>query len=175
MGNVAELTTEMKVSLTALAREQLDPDNAQSLMGKIHAAMDRLNSALADVQTATAAGKRTLVTNQPALDRTIENAKAMSEQLRLASEEIRSAPWRLLYRPTPAEQDKLGVFEAARTFAEAATYLDDATARLEAVLAGGAVGQAQVDEQELAAVLASVRSAFQRFEKAETYLWEKMR
>ena len=54
--------------------------------------------------------------------------------------------------------------------------LDDAAARLEAVLAA-APGEGQVlgSEDEVRAVQESLRSAFERFQIAEEYLWEQMK
>jgi hypothetical protein len=100
----------------------------------------------------------------------------MSEQLRLASEEIRLAPWRLMYRPSPAESREMTVFEAARSFAQAATYLDDVSARMEAILAKGVPATpGSVEEAELREIRDTLRSAFERYQRAEQFLFEKLR
>ena len=88
--------------------------------------------------------------------------------------EIRLAPWRLIYKPTTAETKEMTIFEAARSFAEAATYLDDAAARLEAAMSV-AVHHPSSGDDEIEAIRNSVRQAFERFQKAEEFLWKKMK
>jgi len=160
--------------LLASLRAELDRDDTGSLLGQVHAAMTRVNASLADIQLMSDTGRRVLVANRPAVQRTVDNIKEMSGTLRLASEEIRLAPWRLLYRPTPQEKEEMSVFEAARTFAEAATYLDDAAARLEAVAASMPAGATAESDEELQAIQESLRAAFDRFQRAEDYLWKRM-
>ncbi len=170
MTNVEELARVLNSQLGALLRAELNRDDPTSMLGKLHLSMDRVNESLGDVTAATDAARRTVEFSRPALERTLVNVKEMSNQLRLASEEIRLSPWRLMYRPTPSETGRITVFEAARTFAEAATFLDDAAARLEAAASAGAGSDA-----ELAEVRKSVREAFDRFKLAEEYLWEKLK
>lgn len=171
---VARRTDE---ELLAALAAQLNADDPSTLMGKIHGSMDRLNQSLENLQLASATGRDLLALNRPVLERTLTNAKEMSEHLRIASEELRLAPWRLLYKPSAKQTQEMTIFEAARTFAEAATYLDDAVARLEAALAAAQMAGRTGDEaeKELADIRASVRQAFERFNKAEEFLWQKMK
>jgi ABC-type transporter Mla subunit MlaD len=94
---------------------QLNAEDPSSLMGKIHGSMDRLNDSLENVRTASASGRDLLLLNRPVLERTMTNAKEMSEHLRIASEELRLAPWRLLYKPDAKQTQEMTIFEAART------------------------------------------------------------
>lgn len=174
--NVEEVSRSLREELVAAMRAELNRDDPTSLLGKVHGSMDALNTSLADVGTITAEGRRMLIANRPAIDRTLANVKETSEQLRLASIEIRLMPWRLMAQPTKRESAEFDIFEAARTFAEAATYLDDAAARLEAVLAATPPGErGAAAEAEIQAIHASVKSAFERFERAEKFLWERMK
>ena len=132
--------------------------------------MDRLNESLENVKTASAAGRDLLVLNRPAIERAINNAKEMSGQLNEASMELRAAPWRLLYRPSSKQTREMTIFEAARTFAEAATYLDDAAARLEAAQVAAARSPAGGEtDQQLQALRASRPPAFQPFQQADEF------
>jgi ABC-type transporter Mla subunit MlaD len=164
---------QLDEELLARLKADLDRDNPSSLLGKTHVAMNQLNASLADVNAISQTGRGLIFSNRSALARTLENLKAMSEQLRLTSEELRLAPWRLLYKPTPRETEEMSVFEAARTFAEAATYLDDAAARLEAI--ASAPTETAASDAEIAAMRDSLKAAFQRFQRAETFLYERMR
>ena len=176
VASVERIAKRTDEQLMAALMEELNADNPDSLLGKIHVSMDRLNESLENVKTASAAGRDLLVLNRPAIERAINNAKEMSGQLNEASKELRAAPWRLLYRPSSKQTREMTIFEAARTFAEAATYLDDAAARLEAaqVAAARSPGGAEPDQQ-MEAIRASVRQAFERFQKAEEFLWKHMK
>lgn len=176
VASVERIAKRTDEQLMAALVEELNADNPDSLLGKIHVSMDRLAESLENVRIASAAGRDLLVLNRPAIERTINNAKEMSGQLNEASKELRAAPWRLLYRPSSKQTREMTIFEAARTFAEAATYLDDAAARLEAaqVAAARSPGGAETDQQ-MEAIRASVRQAFERFQKAEEFLWKHMK
>ncbi len=172
---VEEAVTTINAEMIARLRGEFDRGNPAALFGKVHAAMDRVNAGLADMQDAAGEGKRLLVTNRPAIDRTLQNVREMSEQLRLASQEIRLAPWRLLFPPDTQEREKIGIFETARMFAEAATYLDDAAARLQAVLESRKNDSSPAAAAEVQAVEAALKEAFERFKRAEGYLWERLK
>jgi ABC-type transporter Mla subunit MlaD len=158
-----------------LARE-LRPDDTTSLLGKIHAGMDRLNTSLEKVVEITETGRHTIALNRPAIDSTIANLKETSDQLLAGVAELRLAPWRLLKEPMPDERQKIAIFEAARSFAQAATHLDDAAARLEAAVAAAPKGaRVTGSDQEIQAIRDSLQLAFERFQKAEQYLFERLR
>jgi ABC-type transporter Mla subunit MlaD len=162
--------------LTAL-RAQLDPANPASLLGKLHAAMDRANASLENLNTMTATSEQMVVLSRPALEKTLGNFQAMSEQLRLTSQEVLLNPSKLIWGPSRVREEQLAAFQAARSFAEAATQLDTAAGRLEAILTtlppDGRVGD--VERQELASIRDAVRASFGRFEIAEKALWDRLK
>lgn len=173
--SVENVARQLDQELLAAFRAELDRDDPTSLLGKIHAGMDRVNTALDNVVTISDTGRRLVVLNRPALQRAIDNLKEVSDQLRVGVQEILLAPWRL-FRPPAGEVARLDVFEAARRFAEAATMLDDAARRLEAVAAAqSGPGALQDAEQEIRAVQEALQAAFERFRIAEDYLWERMK
>jgi ABC-type transporter Mla subunit MlaD len=172
---IESMTRQMDEELLASFRAELNRDDPASLLGKIHVGMDRLNLSLENVVTMTDTGRKLVVLNRPALQRTVDNVKEISDQMRVGVQEILLAPWRLL-RPPPGEIKRLDVFEAARRFAEAATMLDDAAARLEAVVAAGpADGQLVGSRDDIQTIQDSLRSAFERFQTAEEFLWDQMK
>jgi ABC-type transporter Mla subunit MlaD len=161
----------------AVLQSELDPANPTGTLGKLHTAMDRVNASLADVRSMTAAGQRMVVLSRPALEKTLENFQGMSEQLRLASQEVLLNPSKLIWGPSREREEKLLVFRAASNFAEAASQLDQAAGRLEAVLkALPADGRAaELDTREIESVYQAVQAAFQRFDRAEQVLWEQLK
>ena len=117
-----------------------------------------------------------LAYNRPRIERILVNFQDMSEQLRLASQEVLLNPSRLIWGPSARREEQMLVFQAARSFAEAAGELDDASGRLEAVLqmlpAEGPVPRPVGDE--IQSILDSVRATFDRFKGAENTLWDQL-
>ncbi len=176
MASVESMTRKMDQELLDAFKAELNRDDPTSLIGKIHVGMDRLNKSLENVVVMTDAGRKLVVLNRPALQRTIENVKVMSDQLRVGVQEILLAPWRLFNKPWSGEVRQVGAFEAARRFAEAATMLDDAAARLEAIHAvTTADGQTDTSAAEIRKIQDALQSAFDRFKIAEDYLWQQMK
>ncbi len=163
--------------LLSTLRSELDAGNPSSLTGKLHAAMDQVSASLKDVQTMTAEGQRMVVLSRPSMEKILGNFQSMSEQLRLASQEVLLNPSKLIWGPGQQRSEQLLVFQAARSFAEAASQLDEAAGRLEAVMktlpADGKTSAADADE--LQAIHDAVRAAFQRFERAEQVLWDQLK
>lgn len=158
-------------------QDEFDPANPQSLFGKVHVAMDQVNASLASVQVMTQTSERLIKTNRPAIEQTLKNLESMSAHLEHAALKILLNPRALLVGTSPQREDQLVVFQAARSFAEAAGQLNDAAGRLQAVLetlpADGQPGG--VDANELRAVQGAIQAAFQRFERAEEVLWQELK
>jgi len=176
LASVAHTTETVDTELMQRLRAELDRDNPDSMLGKLHAAMDRVNTSLEDLRAITADSRRAVTSGRHSLEQIMANVKDTSAQLKLAAAEIRSAPWRLFYRPGAREREQMTVFDAARSFAEAAIHLDDAAARLQIVL--DLSGQTPMDErgrEEIRQALESLQTAFERFERAEGFLWDQMK
>ncbi len=163
--------------LLAALHAELDRTNPAALLGRVHAAMDRLNAALVDLQVLTDNVGRIVAVNRPALERAVGNRGEMTDYLRRASHAVLLNPSRLIWGPGARRKQQLLVFQAARSFAEAARDLDLAAARMQSLLAdlppAGAPGAAAAEE--LAAIQAAVRAVFERFERAEGALWEQLK
>lgn len=160
--------------MPSLAAE-FDRSRPDTLLGKVHAGLDALRASLDNVQTITAEGRRLVVLNRPQLERTIENLKQASERLNSGIQELTLTPWRI-FPPLTGVRRQIEVLEAARRFAEAASYLDDTTRRLDALVQASS-GDARLlaDPKELQTLRASLKAAFDRFESAEQYFWKQMR
>jgi ABC-type transporter Mla subunit MlaD len=176
MTSVDSATRKLDQELLDAFKAELNRDDPTSLLGKIHLSMDQLNKSLENVVVMTDAGSKLIVLNRPALQRTVENLKATSDQLRVGVQEILLAPWRLFNKPWTGEVRQVGAFEAARRFAEAATMLDDAAIRLEAIHAATTGDElSKSSAEEIRKIQDGLRSAFERFETAEDYLWKQMK
>jgi len=145
--------------------------------------IDRFNTALDHAQAALEVLSRVgdevgalLREESPNVRRIFANARLASEQLKLATVEVRSQPWRLLYTPTPKESETSVLYDAARNYAAAASDLRAAGESLEAVTGanstpGGAPGAAQAaDRQTVERLTAELERAFSDYRAAEKAL-----
>ena len=140
--------------------------------------INRLNETLASAKEAMgsardALGKveEILSFNRESIDRMVRNLDEVSVNLKMASREIRRAPWKLLYQPDKDELQLQGVIDAASGFASGAESLDEATVRLKALL--NSTGD-QVDAKRIESILAELEASFERFQKAENKLWDEL-
>ena len=134
-----------------------------------------MQASLENVQTITAEGRRLVVLSRPQLERTVENLKQASQRLRTGIDELMLTPWRI-FPPLDGVTRQIEVLEAARRFAEAASYLDDTTRRIDALLqASPDRTRLLADPQELQALRSALKAAFERFESAESYFWKQIR
>jgi ABC-type transporter Mla subunit MlaD len=175
MASVESVTRQMDGELLAAVKTELNRDDPSALLGKLHASMDRINTSLDNVVTVTDTGRKLVVMNRPLVEGTLENLKEASDQAKSLLMEIVLHPWRL-WRPPTEEVKKSDAFVAAQHFAEAATRLDDAASRLQAVVASSPPdGDLLGSQDEIRAIQDSLKSAFERFQTAEDYLWEQMK
>lgn len=173
--NVEQATAAIDQKLVAALQRELDRDDPQALLGKLHSGMDRVNDSLDNVFALSEQSRQMIVLNRPSLERTIANLREASNQLALGLAEVRLAPWKVFLKATPEEIDRTGVLAAARNFAQAATDLDDAAQRMDALLAASQDDPVIASPEEINAIRAALKSAFERFGKAEEYLFERMK
>ena len=139
-------------------------DDANEILATAKKAMGSARDALGKV-------KEILSVNRESIDRMVRNLDEVSVNLKMASREIRRAPWKLLYQPNKDELQLQGVIDATSGFASGAERLDEATVRLKALL--GSTGE-QFDAKRIESILAELETSFERFQKAENKLWEEL-
>jgi len=164
----------LEQQIAARIAEQLDLSNAAGLLAKIHVSIDRLGRSLDDINAITGATREVIVLNKEQISGMLANFKETSDHLKGAALEIRRSPWRLFYQPTLEEVAQANVFDAARAFSEAASKLDDAAARLQAVQAAAGT-QAPLGDEELIRIRGQLEQTFANFVKAETALWQELK
>lgn len=168
-------TSEMlETQIVARIARQLDPTEAAGLLAKVHVALDRLNGSLKDIQDISTAGREVIVLNAERFNQIIGNFKETSDHLKATSKELRRNPWRLLYQPTLAEAEQANLYDSATAFAEAATRLDDAIARLQALHEAGE-GALPADDPRLTEIVEHLRNTFTRFHQVEAALWQQLK
>ena len=153
--------------------EQISQRMKDQTLGKIDEALDKAKAAMADVKETADQLKAFAVSQRPVLERTIANARLISDQLKLASIEIRRSPWRLLYKPTDKELDTDNIYGAARSFALAAGTLDS-TAESLRVLLERYGDKLDAKDQNVQLMLDNLHETFEKFDKAENQFWQAL-
>lgn len=109
----------------------------------------------------------------PGLRRIIANLRLMSDQLKLTATEVRAQPWRLLVQPTTKEFESQVLYDATRSYAQAASDLRAASESLDAAMAGRPAG-ADGDREEIARLAGELKAAFGTYHEAEQALLDKL-
>ena len=175
LARVRQMSTTLADRVVPALAGEFDRTRADTLLGKIHQSLDALQASLENVQTITAEGRRLVVLSRPQLERTVENLKQASQRLRSGLDELMLTPWRI-FPPLDGVTRQIEVLEAARRFAEAASYLDDTTRRIDALLqASPDRARLLADPQELQALRGALKAAIERFDSAESYFWKQIR
>lgn len=170
VANVRETSEIVDKQIAARIAQQLDPADAASLMAKVHATVDRLEVSLKDINNITGSTREMMVLNREQIAAMITNFKETSDHLNATAEEVRASPWRLFYKPTAQESAEAQTLDVARTFSRAATRLNDAAARLQAMN-----GALPAKDPQLVEIRDQLQQAFTDFQKAEQALWEKLK
>lgn len=158
---------------TRVASEQMRSAGERvntELVAKAEAFLDDARATVDDARAALAAVRADYEGWTVAIDDTLGSAALASQQLKLATLEIRRSPWKLLYRPTEKELEHELLYESTRAFAMAATDLRAATESAERVLAlsGGEIA----DDTTARRIAESLASSFERYEQAQKRLFE---
>jgi ABC-type transporter Mla subunit MlaD len=173
VGHVRNTARTLDEKIAAQIAQQLDVNNAASLIADLHGAMDRLQQSLDDVSKITGAGREVIVSNKDTLNKTVANLKQTSDYLKAGIQDLARNPWRLLYKPADKESRELKVFDAARSFADAAAQLDDATMRLKGIVDARG-GELRSDDKELISIRDALQHSVEQFGQAEQALWKQL-
>lgn len=174
LASIESMSQQIDGELLASLKAEFDRDDPASLLGKIHASMDHLNTSLENVEVMSDTGRKLIVLNRPLLDRTIQNLKEASDRANALLLEVLLHPWRLM-KPPAGELQKHDAFVAAQFFADAAVQLNDAAARLQAFEeASSSEGDFRGAREEVEAIQKTLQATFERFRDAESYLWRQM-
>ncbi len=162
-----EMTTEHIAAETDAAR----PD---SLIAHFRKSGERLNGILDDLRTVTGTTREVVLLNRDNIDRMLMNFKESSDHLKNGLKFVLRHPWRIFNEPKAEEIRQQAIFDAARSFAEAATRIDDASGKLRALadLHGGSIPS---DSPELARIEDDLAQTREKYKKAEDELWRQLK
>ena len=121
----------------------------------------------------TADTKSVVTLNKERVGELVQNATMASAHLKQGIKELKIHPWKLLFKPSEAEQRELNLFNVAREFAEASYYLDDAAVRLKALLEAQE-GLIPATDPDLIDIRSDLAASIDRFSAAEQALWRAL-
>ena len=149
-----------------------------SIVEKLDQVMDKANSglntakeALSELKSATTGANKIITVNHDRIDLMINNITEVSSNLKLVSQEVRRAPWRLLYKPNQKEMEIQSTVDTAAAFASGAERLDSAAIALKKAVSEMGDGLAP---EKINKVLSELEMSFNQFHKAEEKLWEDL-
>lgn len=163
-------------------RVQTTLDNARAASEKINALIDAfqnetkplIDSLVLDAQQTAESARRAveradalLAESSPALRRTVASARLAADQLKFTLEEVRRAPWRLLYRPDTRELEFELLYDSARIYAQAVSDLRDASAALESASDAAQASGRPISAERATELGARLDAAFGAYEQAE--------
>ncbi len=138
--------------------------------------MDKFDQLVTRGQDGVDAFARTLEQLEPEVDvwvtdirEGLANARVTAQQLKLAAIEVRRSPWKLLYRPSATELEHELLYEAARSFAVAASDLKTSSEALQRVLRTHG-DRLDAEEPALRRLYDGLAGSFERYEKAQQRL-----
>ncbi|MBN2563539.1 MAG: hypothetical protein JXQ75_21680 [Phycisphaerae bacterium] len=152
---------------------ETDPAKADSLIAHFKEASRRLNASLADINTVTDTTRQVVVLNRENINRLLLNFKESSDHIKTGVKYVLRHPWRLLNEPSTTEVKQQAIFDATRSFTEAATRIDDAAAQLRA-LTELHQGSIPADDPDLARIAADLRQTQEKYREAEVALWRQL-
>jgi ABC-type transporter Mla subunit MlaD len=184
-----EFDSDNPDSILALVKYEVNRDNADSIMASLKKTVAELEEDISAVggqiqQTLEKAGlaldtaRSTLnnlkeLSGDERIDRVINNIAEVSVNLKLTSEEVRRAPWKLLYKPTQKELKIQSLVDSAGAFAVGAERLDNTAFRFQKLMATPE-DKAVLDKEQIKSMVAELETSFEQFRKAEKRFWEAL-
>lgn len=129
---------------------------------KVIAVLDEAKEGLEYATSAAREADALVAGNSPAITDIVTNAALAANQMRLATVEVRAAPWRLLYQPTKKELENELLYNSVRQYSDAVMQLRMASENLRAASSRPGVSQAELD-----GIGAKLQKAFDEYQKEE--------
>ena len=137
---------------------------ARRSVAKADSALDNAQAALRKLKEHTADER---------IDRIIDNVSEVTANFKLASQNIRRAPWKLFYRPKKKESEMQALLDSTAAFAVGAERLDSAALRLQKLI-GTADNQPLIDHGRIKSMVSELETSFERFREAEKKFWQNL-
>jgi ABC-type transporter Mla subunit MlaD len=160
-------TNRAKIDRIVSNVEEMSERAKATVLPEVEKAVASGRAAL-DEFKAAATRVSTLIDEQsPEVRLALSNIRLSSDQLKLTLTEVRRNPWRLLYQPGKKELEKELVYDAARSFATAASDLRAASASLEEITGAAKASGRAVDEKTIAELNRQLNESFKKYRVAE--------
>lgn len=149
--NIEELTQKLKTDAFTAILEILD--NGKKGTAEFASSAEKVRVLL---------GRR-----GPDIETIIANARLASDQLKLATIEIRQAPWKLLAKPEGRRDlENEVLYDSVRAYATAVADLRAAAVSLESMTSGDGK-PSDLDRRTIDEITKSIKESFERYQKAE--------
>ena len=118
-------------------------EGLKSIVQQLDDGMRRLAPALAQIETIGRSANDAVVEMRPELNRSLAAASKAFENFQALTEDLRTAPWKLINKPSGKESDDVHLYNAARLYVDAAGDVADAIQDLETLRRLGVLGDSQ--------------------------------
>jgi ABC-type transporter Mla subunit MlaD len=168
--SLKNVTRELEKGIPAVT-EQIEK-NIPAVRERMEMTLAQADSALEKAQSVLENLKE--LTGDERIDRIINNIAEVSINLKLTSQEVRRAPWKLLYKPTDKEFKIQALVDSAGAFAAGAERLDSAALYLQQLI-NTENKKELIDEGRIKSILSELEASFEQFQKAEQKFWEELK
>ncbi len=152
---------------------ELDADDSDRLIGKLHDAIDELKHTVAGVNDVVQRAQHVTARSEERVVGLIRNAEEASHHLKAMAKNLRRYPWRLIHRPDDEQVREAYLFDAVREFADASASLDASLAQLKA-LHEASTDEVPVSDETFKEAREELNAALERFSAAEEALWSQL-
>jgi len=174
LANLSSVSTTLDQRLPATL-DQLDTalsditsfsDEARDLLQRAEVSLDNADELIDEVTTTATGVNDLLADNRPTIDRMVSNANRAINELEGMIDDLRANPSRLVWPPDEKDLKNLGLYAAARSYAEAAEDL-----QLAAVALRDAQQDPDADPEELERLREALLDQFKHFDKMQDEVW----
>ncbi len=162
--NVAETLEEDVPQITT---------DVKTILTKVNTSVDAARDGLQQFKNLATEANERIVLNSARIDQLVSNITEVSVNLKLASREIRRAPWKLLYKPGKDEAQVQALIDSARDFSEGAEALYNMTLTLKAI-ARDAGETIAIDKEELNKIINELEAQFEKYPEIQQKLLDKI-
>ncbi|MCH2149393.1 MAG: hypothetical protein MK095_08165 [Phycisphaerales bacterium] len=141
---------------------------------KVEAFVDTAQTTLAEVEEVVLDVTTRAAPWLADINRTLANLMLASQQLNQLLTEVKTSPWRLLYRPTDAQMGQELIYEASRNFVFGAADLKSAAQAMQRVIdaRGGALAP---DDPQMEQLRTNLLDSANRYQRAQDQLMDVLR
>jgi len=153
--------------------EEITAAIREKTITRLDSVLAKADDAMGDVRSSMAELEEMVVAQRPVMEKTIANLRLASDQFKLASIEIRRAPWRLLYEPKEKELETENLYDSARSFALAASNLESTASSMQAMLDKYG-DKIDPDDARLKLMLENMHRSFEKFSEVQDQFWQAL-